>query len=100
MIFLSYSWNDSAVARTLDLWLRRRGFDVWIDFRNLDCSSEITSQLDAAINDCSMFVVLGTSQSKCSQWMRTEFLMACKHAKPIFQIAVRPNKRWAPAENR
>jgi hypothetical protein len=86
VIFLSYSWKDQAAAHAIDDRLRGQGFDVWIDFRQLNVESDITYQLDAAIRHCSLFVAIRPTNNDSSPWMAAEFLMAWKYFKPILQI--------------
>jgi hypothetical protein len=92
MIFLSYSWKDQAVAHEIDVMLRSRCCDVWIDFRELDPESDITQQLDAAIRDCSLFLAVRPVHRESSPWMAAESLMARRHHKPIFEVEVGRNE--------
>lgn len=88
MIFLSYSWKDQAAAHRLDALLRANDLKVWIDFRQLDPSGDITQQLDLAIRQCSMFLAVRPSSRYQSPWMATEFFLARKYRKPIVHFAV------------
>ena len=85
MIFLSYSWKDQAAAHRIDADLRASGFEVWIDFRYLDPTGDITQQLDQAIRSCSVFLTVRPNGCSHSAWMATEFLLARKYCKPIFR---------------
>src|SRR5689334_18131188 len=86
MIFLSYSWKDQSVVHRIDAALRRRGLDVWIDFRDLDPRLEIRSQLETAIRSCSLFLAFQPPDRQNSPWMTVELLMAIAHARPILQF--------------
>jgi hypothetical protein len=98
MIFLSYSWKDQTAAHRIDALLRANGFNVWIDFRQLDSRADITEQLDLAIRDCSMFLAVRPSSCKRSPWMATEFLLARKYCKPIVHCAVGLDEPTTPEQ--
>jgi hypothetical protein len=100
MIFLSYTWKDQTAAHRVDAFLRSNGFNVWIDFRQLDSRGDITEQLDLAIRDCSMFLAVRPSNRKRSPWMATEFLLARKYCKPIVHYAVGLDEPTTPEQAR
>jgi hypothetical protein len=92
MIFLSYSWKNQAAAHRIDALLRASGFEVWMDFRQLNPRKDITQQLDFAISQCSKFLAVRPVNRGVSPWMTAEFLMACRYCKPIFQFVVGLNE--------
>ena len=85
MIFLSYSWQYADAARRLDDLLRGRGHPVWIDFRDLDTRHELTGEIDRAIGNCSLFLMLRHVDARPTPWMEAEWQMASLHGKPIIE---------------
>jgi hypothetical protein len=59
------------------------GADVWIDFRDLDVTGDISLQLDMAIQSCSTFLVLRSPGGASSPWMTAEYRMARQYNKRI-----------------
>jgi TIR domain len=88
MIFLSYCWKNQAAAHRIDALLRASGFEVWMDFRQLNPSKDIAEQLDLAISQCSKFLAVRPINHGVSPWMEAEFLMARRYCKPIFQFVI------------
>jgi TIR domain len=86
MIFLSYNWRDQAIAHEVDVLLRRSDFDVWIDYRNLQSDEDIITQLDQAIQRCSVFVMVKSGRQNGSRWMRTELSIALAYGKAVLPL--------------
>jgi hypothetical protein len=90
VIFLSYAWRERVEALELDAALRDAGFEVWMDHRYLRAEEDILFQLDKAIHDCTLFVMMPPRQRSQTRWMRTELEMARAYAKPILRCAIPP----------
>lgn len=88
MIFLSYSWQYADAARRLDGLLRSYGYPVWIDFRNLDTRQELVGEINRAISNCSLFLMLKHVDARPTRWMKVEWQMATRHSKPIVEYVL------------
>jgi hypothetical protein len=86
VIFLSYNWRDQAIAHEVDILLRQSDFDVWIDVRDLQPDADILTQLDQAIQRCSVFITVQPGGRNGSRWMRTELSIARAYGKTILPI--------------
>ena len=82
-IFISYSRRDQTYARKLAEDLRQRGFDVWIDDR-IDYGDQWFNEIENAIAACGAFVVIMSPDSRKSQWVQREILIAQREGKAIF----------------
>ncbi len=83
--FISYSKRDQIYARQLADKLRTEGFNVWIDDR-LDYGEEWWSVIVQAIQDCTAFIVIMSSELKASKWVKRELGVADHQNKPIFPL--------------
>jgi hypothetical protein len=91
-VFISYSRQDRSYARSLADRLLELGFDVWIDDR-IDYGESWWDAIVSAIDRCTAFVVVMTSQSKDSSWVEREVLLALNQEKPIFPLLLK-GRNW------
>src|SRR5258708_10050673 len=87
-IFISYSKKDILFARHLRSLLQDQGFEVWMDETKLVPSERWWPTIERNIVSCSVFVVIMSSNSRESDWVEREILIAesARHKKPIFPI--------------
>ena len=71
-LFLSYSRKDSARARRLAEWLEREGHDVWRDDDDIGGGASFSTEIEKALTDCAAVLVLWSSESVKSAWVRDE----------------------------
>lgn len=85
-VFISYSKDDVAyVSRMVDE-LRRQGFDVWIDDRNLHSSEDWWQTIVLSIRSSAAMIVVLTPTSDTSDWVQREITLALKYDKPIYPM--------------
>ena len=70
-VFLSYARENTGQASTLARFLERAGYSVWWD-RNIEGGSEYTREIDDALNQAEVVVVLWSAHSVGSAWVRDE----------------------------
>lgn len=75
-VFLSYSSHDHELAVELKTLLQELGVNVWMDLDRMGPGSVITTELENAVDKASAFVVLVTSASLSSAWVREEWSRA------------------------
>jgi tetratricopeptide (TPR) repeat protein len=74
-IFISYSSDDRPLALRLADDLARL-YPVWIDRQGLAGGSEWSRDLEQALRDCAVFLVVVSDASNASDWVRREILLA------------------------
>jgi tetratricopeptide (TPR) repeat protein len=71
-LFLSHSTSDDAVVRELRLALDDRGYDVWVDSRELRGGDSLWPAIQQAIEAASAYAVLVSTDSLQSKWVGKE----------------------------
>jgi formylglycine-generating enzyme required for sulfatase activity len=92
-IFISYSKKNRVYARKMADKLLSEGYDIWIDDR-IDYGEDWWDIIEQAIETCSAFVVIMTSESKVSKWVKREVMYADELNKPLFPLLLE-GKNWA-----
>ena len=70
-IFLSYAREDATKARTLAKALERAGHAVWWD-RQIFGGSEFSDEIEAALKNADVVIVLWSEAAVRSAWVRDE----------------------------
>ncbi len=81
-IFISYSSEDRAIAQQVAHGLEASGLSVWWD-RDIQVGSEWDKTIEEALTGAKCVVVLWTTQSKRSRWVRAEARAALKGEKIV-----------------
>jgi tetratricopeptide (TPR) repeat protein len=71
-LFLSYSRRDQARAHRFTEWLEREGHDVWRDEDDIGGGASFSSEIEKALRDCDAVLVLWSTDSVQSAWVRDE----------------------------
>lgn len=71
-LFLSYSRKDEAKARRFSKWLALEGHDVWRDEDDIRGGASFSSEIEAALKECDLVLVLWSAASVQSAWVRDE----------------------------
>lgn len=74
-VFVSYSSKDKDFALQLVSDLERF-YDVWIDKGELEGGLEWEQMIDAALQECAVFVVIVSAASNASNWVARETIRA------------------------
>lgn len=70
-VFLSYDRSDGAIAQALAGALEKAGHSVWWD-RHITGGAQYSKEIERALADCDAVVVLWSSASIESEWVRDE----------------------------
>jgi membrane-associated phospholipid phosphatase len=70
-IFISYAHEDRPPAAALARALETAGWSVWWD-RKIQTGAVFDQEIEAALNDATLVIVLWSAQSVQSQWVRAE----------------------------
>ena len=84
-VFISYSKKNKSYALKLADYLITSGFDVWIDDR-IDYGAAWEDAIQKAIEDCAAFIVIMSTDSRKSQWVRAECEYAAQNGKLAFPL--------------
>jgi TIR domain-containing protein len=71
-LFLSYSRKDEARARRFTEWLEREGHDVWRDEDDIGGGASFSSEIEKALKNCHVVLVLWSADAVQSAWVRDE----------------------------
>jgi hypothetical protein len=75
-VFISHSSKDKKFVRTLKDCLEENDIDTWVDEDQLDLGDTLVSKLESALNDSSHFVLVLSSTSVESDWVKLEIKKA------------------------
>lgn len=94
MVFISYSRKDREVAKHFEIFLISIGFNIWIDYRDLQYIDDFHSQIRKAIVKSDMVVFLNSINSDSSGWVHFEKKLVKYFYKPHIEFDIEnPNKK-------
>ena len=86
---MSYSRKDEAVMRRVVEFLRKQGINLWVDNEKLVPGTPIWEvEIEKAIINAGVVVVLLSPDSKNSPWVRREIGYAEDNGKRIFPVMI------------
>jgi hypothetical protein len=80
-IFISYSRRDSSVVQALATALGEKGLSVWVDKSGIQEGDAYDTQIEDAIAQTRVVIVLWSKNSVRSQWVRAEAAYALSKQK-------------------
>lgn len=101
-VFLSHQWSDKHIADRLATDLEHWG-DVWMDIRKLNPGEPIQRQIDNALEEMDVIMVLWSSKSAASEGVAAEIATGLRLSKPIIPLFIehgadgRPTPEWPAA---
>jgi len=89
-IFFSYSWKDRPIAMRIYDDLVNSGLSVWRDQVSGNYGVNIYSEVSETIKQCEGYILLDSSNSRQSDWVKNEYRMfeASKKLNPNKKIAI------------
>ena len=84
--FISYSRTNKEFALKLALELRSSGFDIWLDQLDIPTGSRWDDEVERALEDCEIFLVILTPASSTSENVKDEIGYAIDNGKRILPI--------------
>lgn len=72
MIFISYSWIDQPIARSIEATIARMNLSYWIDRNDLDLGFCLKTQIFSAIERSALVLYITSEASKQSTWVNFE----------------------------
>lgn len=98
-VFISYSHRDTTFAHMVERVLRTDGISVWVDRQQLVGGSAWRAELQQAIADCQVCVLVMSPHALASEEVRKEYMLALSLGKPVVPLT-RGAVRAAPDELR
>ncbi len=104
-VFLSHQWADKHIADQLSQDLSQFA-EVWLDVRKLTPGLPIQEQIDKALEEMDVILVLWSSHSAASKGVEAEIETGRKLNKPIVPLFIehgddgRPKPAWPAASGR
>lgn len=83
--FICYARNDQDWVLKLAADLKHRGISVWLD-RDIDVAEDWDQAIDAAIRECTRFLLVLTPSAVASDEVRAELRLALDLKKPIVPV--------------
>lgn len=71
-VFLSYAWENSALAEKIAAALQANGIDTWWAQWCISAGDSLRQKIDAGLGECTHFVVLLTPESINKPWVNQE----------------------------
>lgn len=84
--FISYSRTNKEFAAKLVKGLRAGGYSVWFDLLDIPTGSRWDDEVEKALHECSIFVIILTPASIASENVKDEIGYAIDHGKRILPI--------------
>ena len=85
-IFISYSRLDRETVDRLIEELARRGFDVWVDRKDIAGGSDWRAAISQAVRSCRAFLVVLSCNSADSKKVVQELSLADQHGRQIIPL--------------
>ncbi len=91
-IFISYSRHDQDIVYAVANELRTKGFEVWTDVTGIRGGATWLFEIQKAIVQSQMILVLWSKAAHESQWVEREIIYALDHQKTIVPILLDDTK--------
>src|SRR5262245_54901855 len=86
--FISYSNKDNTTADAACVALEAAGIQCWIAPRNIDAGSDWAGSIVAAIDECSVMVLIFSSSANQSKQIQREVQRAFDHEIPVVPMRI------------
>lgn len=87
-IFVSYSRKNADVSYEIAEALRTRGYTVWTDVGGITGGAVWQSEIEDAITNCDIMIVMMSPAARESDWVKREILFALDLQKTIIPLIV------------
>ena len=85
-IFISYSRKDLDFVEKLAEDIQQAGYDVWYDLTDLEGGDHWADELQAAIDESDVYMLVISPRSVDSEWVEKEFIYADSKDKKIVPV--------------
>jgi hypothetical protein len=84
--FISYSRTNKEFATKLAKGLRSAGYPIWFDLMDIPTGSRWDDEVEKALRECSVFMIILTPASIASENVKDEIGYAIDHGKRILPV--------------
>jgi hypothetical protein len=88
--FISYSRVNQELALKLATELRETNFSIWIDQLDIPSGARWDNEVEKALNECGIFLIILTPESIASENVKDEIGFAIDHGKRLLPILLEP----------
>src|SRR5437868_11254940 len=85
-VFISYARTDTAFVDRLEADLQARKFRIWVDRRKLEGGQEWLDEIEKAIDRCQVLLVVLSSSSVVSKYVKMEYRYAWEEHKQVVPL--------------
>jgi hypothetical protein len=87
--FISYSRSDATFALAIARELRSAGYPVWLDQLDIPTGARWDDQVESALRECEIFLIILTPASVSSENVKDEIGYAVDHRKRIMPVLLK-----------
>ena len=87
-VFISYSWEDGELARSIAGHLKREANQVWVDCDETRGGDNLTERISSALDWCDTVVLIWTKSAQTSEWVKLEWTSAVALRKRVIPCIV------------
>jgi hypothetical protein len=87
-IYIAYSSKDSRVSKKIAGSLRRRGFEVWYDKREIRVGDSIVQKISHGLKQVDFLVAVLSRNSIKSRWVQRELSAALQIRRPVLPVRI------------
>jgi len=90
-VFISYSTVDLPVVNQIKGILESNSTEVFVAEYSVGAGQVLSSQIETAIKNCNLFILIWSKNSKASDWVPQEIGIAKASQRQILPIILEPN---------
>lgn len=83
-LFISHSSKDARATSYLADGLRAAGYRCWVDVAAIPDGSTWVREIEQGVRGCAALIVVMTENSRASEWVERETLLALELKRPVF----------------
>lgn len=87
-VFISYSSKDKAIADAVCHFLENGSIKCWIAPRDITPGCDYADIIEEAIKNAKLFIIIFSSNSSSSQWVKSELNIAFSEQIPIIPFKI------------
>jgi hypothetical protein len=89
-VFISYSRTDSAFVNRLKADLKHHSISAWVDHSNIEGGQEWPAELQRAIDQSQVMLVVLSEEAVKSSWLANEYHYGLRVGKRVIPILLQP----------
>ena len=87
-VFISYSSKQNVIAAQICQYIKNRGISVWMAPESIPPSSSYPEEINIAIKNCQICLLVFSNTASKSKWVKKEVLQAINYDKPIIPFRI------------